>query len=113
MVGRDCADSSTDLVLTRIGYDLSNAANIQGPVYRAFGDIYLLPWVALSYSVCNVVATPLARKLYRFYDIKVLTISGLVLIIAGSALAGAARKFQLFIIGRAIMAFGASIVFQG
>ncbi|KAI0912118.1 major facilitator superfamily domain-containing protein [Ustulina deusta] len=95
------------------GYDLSNAANIQGPVYRAFGDIYLLPWVALSYSVCNVVATPLARKLYRFYDIKVLTISGLVLIIAGSALAGAARKFQLFIIGRAIMAFGASIVFQG
>ncbi|KAI0811947.1 major facilitator superfamily domain-containing protein [Xylaria sp. FL0064] len=95
------------------GYDLSNVANIQAPVYRAFGDIHLLPWVALSYAVCNVIATPLARKLYRFYDIKVLTLSGLVLIIAGIALAGAAPNFQLVIIGRAIMAFGASIVYQG
>ncbi|KAI1270932.1 major facilitator superfamily domain-containing protein [Xylaria sp. FL0933] len=95
------------------GYDLSNVANIQAPVYRAFGDIHLLPWVALSYAVCNVIATPLARKLYRFYDIKVLTLSGLVLIIAGTALAGAAPNFQLVIIGRAIMAFGASIVYQG
>ncbi|KAI0974007.1 major facilitator superfamily domain-containing protein [Xylaria arbuscula] len=95
------------------GYDLSNVANIQAPVYKAFGDIHLLPWVALSYSVCNVVATPLARKLFRFYDIKVLTISGLVLILAGTALAGAAPNFVLVIIGRAIMAFGASIVYQG
>ncbi|KAI1362697.1 major facilitator superfamily domain-containing protein [Xylaria arbuscula] len=95
------------------GYDLSNTANIQGPVYKAFNDIHLLPWVALSYSICNIVATPLARKLCKFYDIKVLTLSGLVLIIAGTALAGAAPNFVLFIIGRAIMAFGASVVYQG
>ncbi|KAI1425697.1 major facilitator superfamily domain-containing protein [Xylaria sp. FL1777] len=95
------------------GYDLSNIANIQGPVYKAFGDIHLLPWVALSYSICNVIATPLARKLYKFYNIKVLTISGLVLMISGTALEGAAPNFVLLIIGRAIMAFGASIVYQG
>ncbi|KAI0551962.1 major facilitator superfamily domain-containing protein [Xylaria curta] len=95
------------------GYDVSNIANIQGSVYEAFDDIHLLPWLALSYSICNVVATPLARKLYKFYDIKVLTISGLILLITGSALAGAASSLLLLIIGRAIMAFGASIVYQG
>ncbi|KAI0202040.1 major facilitator superfamily domain-containing protein [Astrocystis sublimbata] len=95
------------------GYDVSNIANIQGPVYEAFGDIHLLPWLALSYSICNVVATPLARKLFKFYDIKVLTLSGLVLLIAGNALAGAASSLLLLIVGRAVTAFGASIVYQG
>ncbi|KAI0450250.1 major facilitator superfamily domain-containing protein [Xylaria acuta] len=95
------------------GYDVSNIANIQGPIYEAFSDIHLLPWLALSYSICNVVATPLARKLYKFYDIKVLTLSGLVLLIAGGALTGAASSLLLLIVGRAVMAFGASIVYQG
>ncbi|KAI1199708.1 major facilitator superfamily domain-containing protein [Nemania serpens] len=95
------------------GYDISNVANIQGPMYEAFGNLTLLPWVALSYSLCNVVTTPLARKLYKFYNIKVLTLSGLAILILGNALAGAAPTLVLFIIGRAIMAFGASIVYQG
>ncbi|KAI0443735.1 major facilitator superfamily domain-containing protein [Xylaria telfairii] len=95
------------------GYDVSNIANIQGPIYEAFSDIHLLPWLALSYSICNVVTTPLARKLYKFYDIKVLTLSGLILLIAGGALAGAASSLLLLIVGRAIMAFGASVVYQG
>ncbi|KAI0407611.1 major facilitator superfamily domain-containing protein [Xylaria palmicola] len=95
------------------GYDVSNIANIQAPVYEAFGDIHLLPWLALSYSVCNVVVTPLARKLFKFYDIKVLTISGLVLLVAGNAVAGSASRLLILIIGRAVMAFGASVVYQG
>lgn len=101
------------MILTSIGYDVSNIANIQGPIYEAFSDIHLLPWLALSYSICNVVTTPLARKLYKFYDIKVLTLSGLILLIAGGALAGAASSLLLLIVGRAIMAFGASVVYQG
>ncbi|GAP89496.2 putative major facilitator superfamily transporter [Rosellinia necatrix] len=95
------------------GYDVSNVANIQAPIYEAFEDIRLLPWLALSYSVCNVVVTPLTRKLFKFYDIKVLTISGLILLVAGNALAGAAPSLLLLIIGRSIMAFGASLVYQG
>ncbi|KAI1113943.1 major facilitator superfamily domain-containing protein [Nemania sp. NC0429] len=95
------------------GYDISNVANIQGPMYEAYGNLTLLPWVALSYSLCNVVTTPLARKLYKFYNIKVLTLSGLAILILGNALAAAAPTFVLFIIGRAIMAFGASIIYQG
>ncbi|KAI1187301.1 major facilitator superfamily domain-containing protein [Nemania serpens] len=95
------------------GYDISNVANIQGPMYEAFGNLRLLPWVALSYSLCNVVTTPLARKLYKFYNVKALTLSGLTILILGNGLAGAAPSLVLFIIGRAIMAFGASIVYQG
>ncbi|KAI8633824.1 major facilitator superfamily domain-containing protein [Xylariaceae sp. FL1651] len=95
------------------GYDVSNAANIQAPVYRAFGNLQLLPWLALSYSVCCVATTPLARKLFKFYDIKILTIGGLILCIAGTALAGAAPNLVCLILGRSLMAFGASIVYQG
>lgn len=113
MVGYACVDAPSNMVLTVVGYDVSNIANIQGPIYEVFGDIHLLPWLALSYSVCNVVATPLARKLYKFYDIKVLTVSGLVLLIVGNGLAGGAPNLVLLIIGRAVMAFGASIVYQG
>lgn len=92
---------------------MSNIANIQGSIYDAFHQLRLLPWLALSYSVCNVVATPLARKLFKFYDIKVLTLSGMVLLIVGTTIAGAAPSLLLLIVGRAIMAFGASIVYQG
>ncbi|KAJ2993975.1 hypothetical protein NUW58_g1678 [Xylaria curta] len=95
------------------GYDASNVANIQGPIYEAFGDIHLLPWLALGYSVCNVITTPLARKLFKFYDIKVLTISGLFLVITGTAIAATSVNLLLLVVGRAVMAFGASIVYQG
>jgi hypothetical protein len=57
--------------------------------------------------------TPLCRKLYKFYDIKILTISGLIFVISGTAVSGAASSLLLFIIGRAVMAFGAAVVYQG
>ncbi|KAI3317985.1 MFS general substrate transporter [Xylariaceae sp. AK1471] len=95
------------------GYDVSNIANIQAPLYAAFDNVRLLPWVALGYSVCNITVTPLCRKLYKFYDIKILTISGLVLVVAGTAVSGAASSLLQLVVGRAVMAFGAAIVYQG
>ncbi|KAI5927188.1 major facilitator superfamily transporter [Camillea tinctor] len=95
------------------GYDVSNVANIQAPIYEAFGYIEILPWVALSYSVCNVATIPLARRLYQFCDFKALAVASMVLIIAGTALAGAAPNLNCLIAGRAIMAVGASIIYQG
>ncbi len=41
------------------GYDVSNIANIQTPIYQAFGQTQLLPWVAAGYTVMN--AAPSAR----------------------------------------------------
>ncbi|KAI2625710.1 MFS general substrate transporter [Hypoxylon sp. NC1633] len=95
------------------GYDVSNVANIQASIYRNFGNIELLPWVALSYSVCNVALGPLGRKLFKFGDFKVLYLASMMFIIAGSALSGAATNIESIIAGRAIMALGSSVVFQG
>ncbi|KAI0394065.1 MFS general substrate transporter [Xylariaceae sp. FL0594] len=95
------------------GYDISNIANIQAPIYTAFHDLEILPWVVLSYSICSVTVTPLARKLFKFYDIKLLTTGGLVLAIIGTSIAASAPNLVQLITGRAVMAFGAAVVYQG
>ncbi|KAI1502586.1 major facilitator superfamily transporter [Biscogniauxia marginata] len=95
------------------GYDVSNVANVQAPIYDAFGHIEILPWVALGYSICNVATIPLARRLYQFYDFKVLAFASMVLTIAGTVLAGAAPNLNCVIAGRALMAIGSSVVYQG
>ncbi|KAI1331789.1 major facilitator superfamily domain-containing protein [Xylariaceae sp. FL0255] len=95
------------------GYDVSNVANIQGSVLEAFGKVELLPWLALSYSVCNVAITPLARKLFKFYDIKILIIVACLIYITGAALAGASPNFSTLIVGRSLMAIAAGIGYQG
>ncbi|KAI1506016.1 major facilitator superfamily domain-containing protein [Biscogniauxia marginata] len=94
------------------GYDVSNHANLQIPIYQAFGHIELLPWISPSYSVCNVATIPLARKLTRFYDLKLLGLVSLILIAGGAAVAGAAPNIESVIVGRAITAVGSSIVYQ-
>ncbi|KAI1380687.1 MFS general substrate transporter [Hypoxylon crocopeplum] len=95
------------------GYDVSNVANIQAPIYRAFGHIELLSWVALGYSVCNVALGPLGRKIFKFGDFKALYLGSMLFVIAGSALCGAAPNLESIIAGRAVMALGSSVIFQG
>ncbi|KAI1806087.1 MFS general substrate transporter [Daldinia bambusicola] len=95
------------------GYDVSNVANIQASIYKAFGHIELLSWVALGYSVCNVALIPLGRKLFKFGDFKALCLLSMMFIIGGSALSGAAPNIQCIIAGRAVMALGSSIIYQG
>ncbi|KAL7623195.1 hypothetical protein AAE478_006876 [Parahypoxylon ruwenzoriense] len=95
------------------GYDVSNVANIQAPIYSAFGHIELMRWVALSYSVCNNALIPLGRKLFKFGDFKTLNLVSMLFIIAGSVLAGAAPTIECIIAGRALMALGTSVIYQG
>ncbi|KAH9892375.1 major facilitator superfamily domain-containing protein [Xylariomycetidae sp. FL2044] len=95
------------------GYDVSNVANVQVPIYQYFMQIEYLPWVSLSYSVCNVAVIPLARRLFKFYDFKILSIFALVVFVAGCALSGAAPNMQALIVGRALMAVGAAFLYQG
>ncbi|OTB09960.1 hypothetical protein K445DRAFT_71236 [Daldinia sp. EC12] len=95
------------------GYDVSNVANIQASIYKAFGHIELLSWVALGYSVCNAALIPLGRKLFKFGDFKTLCLLSMMFIIGGSALSGAAPNIECIIAGRAVMALGSSIIYQG
>ncbi|OTA80786.1 hypothetical protein M434DRAFT_25441 [Hypoxylon sp. CO27-5] len=95
------------------GYDVSNVANIQPSIYRAFGHIELLSWVALSYSVCSIALIPLGRKLFQFGDFKTLYLGGMLLLIAGSIISGAAHNIWGVIAGRIVVALGSSTIYQG
>ncbi|KAI0842703.1 MFS general substrate transporter [Hypoxylon sp. FL0890] len=97
----------------QLGYDVSNVANIQSAIYKAFGHIELLPWVVLSYSVCNIALIPLGRKLFQFGDFKTLYVVGMLFLIAGSVISGVAPNISCIIAGRAVMALGSSIIYQG
>ncbi|KAI1105367.1 MFS general substrate transporter [Jackrogersella minutella] len=96
-----------------VGYDASNVANIQASVYKAFGHIDILPWVALAYSVCNIALIPLGRKLFKLCDFRVLYNVPMLFLIAGSAMSGSATGIGYVIAGRAVMALGSSIILQG
>ncbi|KAI1140567.1 MFS general substrate transporter [Hypoxylon sp. FL0543] len=95
------------------GYDVSNVANLQSSIYKAFGHIELLSWVVLSYSVCNIALIPLGRKLFQFGDFKTLYLVGMLFLIAGSVISGAAPNISCIIAGRAVMALGSSVIYQG
>ncbi|OTA70417.1 MFS general substrate transporter [Hypoxylon sp. EC38] len=95
------------------GYDVSNVANIQPSIYRAFGHIELLSWVALSYSVCSIALIPLGRKLFQFGDFKTLYLGGVLFLIAGSVISGAAHNIWGVIAGRIVVALGSSTIYQG
>ncbi|KAK8109851.1 hypothetical protein PG999_007988 [Apiospora kogelbergensis] len=94
------------------GYDVSNVANIQVPVYEAFGHIELLPWIALAYSLINVATIPLFRKLTGFLELKLVSFIAVFVLIVGSALCGAAPNINTVIAGRALIGIGAAGCYQ-
>ncbi|KAK6082806.1 major facilitator superfamily transporter [Seiridium cupressi] len=102
-----------NLLLSMIGgYDTSNVANVQVPIYKAFDHIGLLPWVSLSYSLTGVAIIPLARKLTSFCDLKWMGLASCVLTCVASALIGAAPNIESVIVGRVLMAIGSVTVYQ-
>ncbi|KAI2469452.1 MFS general substrate transporter [Annulohypoxylon bovei var. microspora] len=95
------------------GYDVSNVANVQPSIYKAFGHIEVLPWVALSYSVSSIALVPFSRKLLNIGDFKTLYLVSIILMLAGTAISGAAPNLACVIAGRVVMALGTSVVYQG
>ncbi|KAI1845161.1 hypothetical protein JX266_008708 [Neoarthrinium moseri] len=102
-----------NMLLSAIGgYDTSNVANIQVPIYQAFGHIELLPWVSLTYALSSVAVIPLVRKVIGLCNLKILALVSCVLASAGSALAGAAPNLECVIVGRVLMAVGSVAIYQ-
>ncbi|KAH8204613.1 hypothetical protein TruAng_001242 [Truncatella angustata] len=85
-----------NLLMSMIGgYDTSNVANIQVPVYQAFGHIDLLPWVSLAYCLSAVAIVPFVRKLTSFCDLKWMALVSLCVIF-----------------GRVFMGLGSATIYQ-
>ncbi|KAK8102674.1 hypothetical protein PG984_015820 [Apiospora sp. TS-2023a] len=94
------------------GYDVSNVANVQVPIYEAFGHIELLPWISLAFSLVNVASIPLFRKLIGFMELKIVSFIAVVILLVGSALCGAAPNINVVIVGRAFIGIGAAGCYQ-
>ncbi|KAJ5336979.1 Major facilitator superfamily domain general substrate transporter [Penicillium brevicompactum] len=102
------------LILTTLinGYDVSNVANIQPALYEAFGNIALLPWISLSFSLAVFAVLSFSRKILYCFDIKWIYIANLVIFMAGAAVAGAAPNLPAVIVGRVVMGVGGAVVYQ-
>lgn len=95
-----------------LGYDVSNVANIQPALYKAFGNITLLPWISLSFSLAVFAVLSFSRKTLYCFDIKWIYITNLVIFMAGAAVAGAAPNLPAVIVGRVVMGVGGAVVYQ-
>ncbi|CEL11609.1 hypothetical protein ASPCAL14710 [Aspergillus calidoustus] len=101
-------------VLTTLinGYDVSNVANIQSRIYEAFGNIKLLPWIGLSYSLASFAVLGLSRKILYCFNMRWVYIVNVAIFMAGAAVAGAAQNISAVIVGRIIMGVAGAIVYQ-
>ncbi|KAF9874574.1 major facilitator superfamily transporter [Colletotrichum karsti] len=94
------------------GYDVSNTANIQPPIYEAFGQVHLLSWVAIAYTAMNVAMVPLARRLAVLGNLRYQVVVYCLVFVVGSAVSGAAPNINSVIIGRAIQGIGGAGLYQ-
>lgn len=96
----------------RTGYDTSNVANIQVPIYQTFGHIEILPWITLTFSLTSVAVIPVIRKLTSFLNLKHVGLVSCLLVCSGSAIAGAAPNIQSVIVGRAFLGVSSAALYQ-
>ncbi|EAW14870.1 putative MFS transporter [Aspergillus clavatus NRRL 1] len=94
------------------GYDVSNVANIQPHLYEAFGDIKLLPWIALSYTLAVFAVLSLSRKIIYCFNLRWIYIVCIGIFLAGAAIGGSAHSMSTVIVGRIVMGIGGAMIYQ-
>ncbi|GKT44474.1 efflux pump DEP3 [Colletotrichum spaethianum] len=95
-----------------LGYDVSNIANIQPPIYEAFGNVHLLPWVATGYTASQVCLVPLVRKLAVLGSVKWQIVVYTTIFMVGAAVSGSATGINSVIIGRVVAGIGGAGIYQ-
>ena len=95
-----------------IGYDVSNIANIQPPIYEAFGHVELLPWVSMGYTAMNVCIAPMARRLVFVESLRWQIVAYVGIFFIGAVVAGSATSMNSVIIGRVVSGIGGAGLYQ-
>lgn len=72
------------------GLDTTIAADVQGPVTEAFGQVDQLAWIGAGFPLGSVCVILLLGTLYNSFNIKWVFITTVVIFEAGSALCGGA-----------------------
>jgi MFS family permease len=94
-----------------VGYDVSNIANIQPPIYDAFGHVELLPWVGSAFSGLATCVILLFSRMSAFLPLKRLFIIWQLCLFVGSVVAGSANSMNAVIIGRALSGVGSGGIY--
>lgn len=94
------------------GYDIGNVANIQADIYKAFGHIDILPWVALAFPTANMACIPLARRLTGIFDLRMVLSVSVIVFFAGAAICATAQSMNALIAGRVVNGIGSCGVYQ-
>ena len=94
------------------GYDIGNVANIQADIYKSFGHIDVLPWVALAFAVANMACIPLVRRLTGIFDLRFIMGSSTVVFFVGAAICATSQSINVLIAGRVINGIGSCGVYQ-
>ncbi|KAJ5949387.1 hypothetical protein N7454_000971 [Penicillium verhagenii] len=78
--------------------------------FHSLGDI---GWYGSAYMLASASAQLLFGRIYKFYDIKSVFLTSVVVFEIGSAVCGAAPTSNAFIAGRAIAGFASAGIFSG
>ncbi|KAL5360439.1 major facilitator superfamily domain-containing protein [Aspergillus floccosus] len=95
------------------GLDTTIAADVQGPVIEAFGQVQQLAWIGAGFPLGSVCVILLLGTLFSTFNMKWVYITTVLLFEAGSALCGAAPNMNALIVGRVIAGAGGSGIYLG
>ncbi|KAH7398271.1 major facilitator superfamily domain-containing protein [Pyrenochaeta sp. MPI-SDFR-AT-0127] len=95
------------------GLDTTIAADIQGPIIQAFGQVEQLAWIGAGFPLGSVCVILLLGSLFNTFNMKWVFIVAVILFEAGSALCGGAPNMTALIVGRVIAGAGGSGIYLG
>ncbi|KAL4738955.1 major facilitator superfamily domain-containing protein [Aspergillus similis] len=95
------------------GLDTAIAADVQGPVIEAFGQVKQLAWIGAGFPLGSVCVILLLGTIFNTFNMKWVYIATVVLFEAGSALCGAAPTMNALIVGQVIAGAGGSGIYLG
>ncbi|KZM20793.1 uncharacterized protein EKO05_0010858 [Ascochyta rabiei] len=95
------------------GLDTTIAADIQGPVVQAFGQVEQLAWIGAGFPLGSVCVILLLGTLFNTFNMKWVYIATVIVFEAGSALCGGAPNMTALIVGRVIAGAGGSGIYLG
>jgi EmrB/QacA subfamily drug resistance transporter len=90
--------------------DSTIVATAMPKIVKDLGGLSLLSWVFTAYMLTATISVPLYGKLSDLYGRKMFFVSGIVIFMVGSALAGAAQTMEWLILSRGLQGIGGGAI---
>ncbi|KAF2623064.1 MFS general substrate transporter [Macroventuria anomochaeta] len=95
------------------GLDTTIAADIQGPVIQAFGQVEQLAWIGAGFPLGSVCVILLLGTLFNTFNMKWVYVATVIMFEVGSALCGGAPNMTALVVGRVLAGAGGSGIYLG